>query len=101
MGVAGNLAGSSITSNLQQQVLKRDASATGVEKLLFAQYAVASVILLVFTAATGELWEALTWYMTEGRSKAIAASTADNVFSFLGLEASFESQVSSMRHVPT
>jgi len=87
--VAGNLCGSSITSNLQQRVLKLDASAKGVEQLLFAQYAVASVILLVFTAASGELWEAMTWYMTDGRSKAIALSMADNVFSFLGLEAVF------------
>jgi len=87
--VVGNLCGSSITSNLQQRVLQRDASATGVEQLLFAQYAVASVILLVFTAATGELGEAMTWYMTDGRSKAIAVSTADNILSFLGLEAVF------------
>jgi len=87
--VAGNLCGSSITSNLQQRVLQRDASAAGVEQLLLAQYAVASVILLMFTVATGELREAVTWYMTDGRSKAIAVSTADNIFSFFGLEAVF------------
>ncbi|CAE7704484.1 Slc35b3 [Symbiodinium sp. CCMP2592] len=84
--IAVNLAGSTLTANLQQSVLQPSASvAPSVHGLMLVQYATASVVLFLQTSITGECSDAVRWYL---RNRSAAFYTClDNVLTYLGLEA--------------
>ncbi|CAE7289550.1 SLC35B3 [Symbiodinium necroappetens] len=87
--IAVNLAGSTLTANLQQSVLQPSASvatpAPSVRGLMLVQYATASVVLFLQTSVTGECSDAVRWYL---RNRSAAFYTClDNVLTYLGLEA--------------
>eukprot|EP00434_Breviolum_minutum_P040005 symbB.v1.2.035540.t1/scaffold4809.1/size34500/3 len=81
--IAINLAGSTLTANLQQSVLQSRHSP--VESMMLVQYAAASAVLFLYIASTAELFTAVSWYLNN--PSAFTYTMLDNLLTYIGLEA--------------
>ncbi|CAK9110446.1 Adenosine 3'-phospho 5'-phosphosulfate transporter 2 (PAPS transporter 2) (Solute carrier family 35 member B3) [Durusdinium trenchii] len=82
--IAINLAGSTLTANLQQKVLQSPVPCS-VQSMMLVQYAAASAVLLLYIASTTELSSAIIWYLDN--SSAFFYTMLDNLLTYIGLEA--------------